>query len=608
MSEGANGGLKARYEEAVQGMSDQARAAEKLEQRLRAAISRLAVLGLGGDREMDRRLENLRQAIHGEADTEEVLALVDAISARVRLLADLATDSPDASRDDEPLRALLLNLLTLLRRVRPEDARITGLIARVQRAGASDLAALSMAVENLVTQTVVPEQEGGRRRRPRLFGRRKAGTGQGQDAFELLLDRLQSQWPRATLSHLSKRLKREGSSALIPVAMELAEIVEQETRAASQEKAEKDRAADRSNRALPGSKPLKQLVTALRLPDEFSDAAEALTRQADEAFTEPARLGGWLTELAGLIRHFRTQIEQERKGLRTFLEKTLSRLAELDGHMDAEDEDRRQAAQKTHSLDRHLDGSLTELRRSVNGSRDMADLQQQITRHLEALGKGLKLRRRLDDERERAMERRFNEMRDRVSELERESDQLRDSLRRETRRSVLDPLTRLPNRQAFQERVGYERARQRRRDQPLSLMVCGLDEIELINERLGPEAGDVAIADFADKLSESIRPGDFVARLEGVEFVVILPDAGADAAIEQAERVGELMATGNFVYEDVPFSLSAIFGIAEFTDEEVPDQVLRRARQALRNAREAGEACLLAQGPGNGEAVSQPRA
>ncbi|MEA5446046.1 GGDEF domain-containing protein [Gammaproteobacteria bacterium AB-CW1] len=584
-------GWKARYHTVLQQMSEEARAAARLEERLRQAVSRIAVLGLGGDRELDRRLERLRQAIHTDTASDEVLSLVDAISARVRLLAETAGSESHAP-GREPLRALLLNLLTLLRRLDPDDARLAGLLSRVHRAETQDLAALSMAVENLLTEKLNAASEAAQRGVfGRLLGGSRARKGQSVEALELIIDRLQTRWPEQGLQVLAQRLKQEGGDALIPVAVELAGMMEQ-----ALEQPEDDSASvERVKPALEGPKALRQVLSALRLPDEFADSADALARQAEEAFSDPDCLAGWLTELSGVIRHYRTQVEQERKGLRAFLEKTLNRLAELDGHIDAEDEERRRSAEQTHEVDQRLSGSLHEMQRGIADSQDMGQLQKMITRHLDALGKGLKLRRRLDDERERAMERRFSEMRERVEELERESDQLRDSLRRESRRSVLDPLTRLPNRQAWRERIGYERARQQRRSQPLSLLVCALDEINLINERLGPEAGDVAIADFAEKLAGSIRPGDFVARLEGVEFVLILPDMDADAAIEQAKRLGGELATGEFTYEDIPFSLSALFGVASFEeDDDSPDKVLRRARSALREARESGETCRYA--------------
>jgi len=598
--ESASGGWKVRYETALQEMSAESRAASKLEARLRSAISRLAVLGLGADRELDRRLDDLRQAIHADASSEVVLRSVEAISARVRLLSET-----DAARQpiqgEDAHRRFLMNLLLLVRQLSPSDARIANLLGRVRGADERDIPSLSMAVENLVAQKLTTARKN--ESPDGLIGRLFGGNGRqpsqaGAEALQLLVDRLRESpvtGGEPDLQALSQRLEKEGSDVLIPVATELADWLEQGLSAANEAED-----SSNSNDVLPaelldGGKPLSQIVTALRLPDEFADTADALTRQAGQAFSDPRRLTGWLSELAGLIRHFRTQLEQERKGLHRFLEKTLNRLAELDGHFDAEDEARSRAAEKAHGLDQQVDGEIDRLKRSMESGLDMDKLQEKISRHLNSLGKGIRLRRQLEDDRERAMEQRLREMRDRVGELEAESDHLKDSLKRESRRSVLDPLTRLPNRRAWEERFAYERARQQRRRQPLSLMLCALDDIALINDRLGPEAGDVAIADFAEKLAESMGPGEFVARLEGVEFVLLIPDRDAERVMSMAQNLGERLSTGNFVYEDIPFSLSGIFGVAELTEEENAESAIRRARQAMREAREKGQPFRLAE-------------
>ncbi|MDQ2069626.1 GGDEF domain-containing protein [Natronospira bacteriovora] len=595
MADDAERGWKGRYEKALKQMSEQARAAGRLEDSLRSAISRLAVLGLGSDRELDRRLESLRRVIHDGADTKAILECVDAISTRVRLLSEAAERQPGQPSGD-PLRHLLLNLLNLIRRLDAEDNRVPGLLVRIHRAEARDLPALSMAVENMLTQKLTRAvEEADRPRLLRMFGGSRRRAPGGTEAMQLLLDRLVSRWPARDLEPLAARLQREGGDALIPVAVELSELLERVSIPA--ETGVGDGSAGSASLAMNDGRALKQLLSALRLPDEFADSAEALTRQADEAFTDPDRLSGWLTELAGLVRHFRTQMEQERKALQRYLERTLDRLAELDGHLDAGEEESRRNEEQLHEVSHHLDGELNAVRRSMTSAADIASVQKQIDRHLDALGKGLKLRRRLDEERERSMERRFGEMRERVAELERESDQLRDSLKRESRRSVLDPLTRLPNRRAFQERIAYEKARYQRREKPLSLLICSLEDVSLVNERLGHEAGDVAIADFAEKLAESVRPGDFAARLDGVEFVVVLPDLDGESATHSARDLGLKLADGSFEYDEVPFSISAVFGVAEFTPDETPESVLRRARKAMGEARQNGHRLSLAPPP-----------
>jgi diguanylate cyclase (GGDEF)-like protein/PAS domain S-box-containing protein len=87
-----------------------------------------------------------------------------------------------------------------------------------------------------------------------------------------------------------------------------------------------------------------------------------------------------------------------------------------------------------------------------------------------------------------------------------------------------DALTQLPNRTMFIERLGSAIAQAHRHGRTLAVLFIDLDRFKLINDTLGHEAGDVVLADVAQRLTDSLRAGDTVARLAGDEFVVLLEE------------------------------------------------------------------------------------
>jgi diguanylate cyclase (GGDEF)-like protein/PAS domain S-box-containing protein len=160
------------------------------------------------------------------------------------------------------------------------------------------------------------------------------------------------------------------------------------------------------------------------------------------------------------------------------------------------------------------------------------------------------------------------------------------------RRASHDPLTGLPNRPAFVDRLGQALRRARRRKNSrnkVGVLFMDLDGFKTINDSLGHEAGDRFLVTVAERLKNRLRPEDTLARFGGDEFAVLLEDtANVTEAIRVAQRIAEslqepLAVNGHQV------SVSTSVGIAlssEHTDD--PEGMLRRADAAMYRAKEQG--------------------
>ncbi len=142
--------------------------------------------------------------------------------------------------------------------------------------------------------------------------------------------------------------------------------------------------------------------------------------------------------------------------------------------------------------------------------------------------------------------------------------------------ALVDPLTGVANSRAWRSVIAEEFERADRNGHPLSVAFVDVDGLKQLNDADGHSAGDLAIAEVAHALSEGVRSVDVVARIGGDEFIVLLPDATADAASAALGRVRERSS--------VPFSI----GVAERRPGESPDEVVERADHEMYEMKRRG--------------------
>ncbi len=156
-----------------------------------------------------------------------------------------------------------------------------------------------------------------------------------------------------------------------------------------------------------------------------------------------------------------------------------------------------------------------------------------------------------------------------------------------------DPLTGLPNRALFMDRLGMAIAHAKRRlSYTYAVLFIDLDRFKNINDSLGHSAGDELLVAVARRLSSCLRPGDTVARLGGDEFTILLDEVtDVDHAAQVAQRMHREMTQpfriqGHEVY--VTLSLGITLGAGG--DYDRPEDVLRDADTAMYGAKTSGKA------------------
>ena len=151
-----------------------------------------------------------------------------------------------------------------------------------------------------------------------------------------------------------------------------------------------------------------------------------------------------------------------------------------------------------------------------------------------------------------------------------------------------DPLTGLPHRNLFLDRLQHALSAADRRGTRVAVLFLDLDQFKLVNDSLGHAAGDELLAAVAPRIEEALRPGDTVARFGGDEFAILAEDIGNErGATRIAERVAEAL-TRPFVLRGREHFVSASVGIAIGAGTEPPEGLIRDADSALYRAKDRG--------------------
>lgn len=151
-----------------------------------------------------------------------------------------------------------------------------------------------------------------------------------------------------------------------------------------------------------------------------------------------------------------------------------------------------------------------------------------------------------------------------------------------------DPITGLPNRVLFSDRLAQALARTERDRSPLAVLLLDIDRFKLINDSLGHQVGDELLQEVAPRLSGAVRASDTVARLGGDEFAVLCEDLEDEReAQEMAERLGACFLRPFALAGEQQFATASV-GLVVADSHTDAEELLRDADAAMYRAKEAG--------------------
>jgi diguanylate cyclase len=326
-----------------------------------------------------------------------------------------------------------------------------------------------------------------------------------------------------------------------------------------------------------------------RLPELRPALADLCQRS--KGGLSPEEFAEGLEQVARLVGDQRAALMRERRDIEELLQQMDVRLAEIGSYLAGDAADQKTAQESSQQLDLLVMTQVSDLNTDVKTVEDISTLRIRVRDRLDIISAHLQDFRVREGTRVSAQIDRTQRMRLRVTDLEREIHGLHKSLQEEQSLRMIDALTGIPNRAAYDDRIRHEFMRWQRENTAVSVLAWDIDRFKAINDAYGHSAGDKVLRVIAQHLAQHVRGTDFVARYGGEEFVMVLIGTNTEQAAVTADKIRVGIQNMGFHFHNKPVAVTASCGITAFRGDDTPETIFDRADRALYRAKDGGRNC-----------------
>jgi diguanylate cyclase len=210
---------------------------------------------------------------------------------------------------------------------------------------------------------------------------------------------------------------------------------------------------------------------------------------------------------------------------------------------------------------------------------DIREMKKQISQEVRELNRAVAEKQKQDE--------------NSYTKLTRKIEVLQTHLSKTKEEASLDPLTRVANRGSFDTAIEQWVERHKQGGAPFVIAMIDLDDFKQINDTHGHQVGDRILLSAAQRFGKHVRSSDFLGRYGGEEFVIMMSDLDLVQAETKFVDILARIASCSHEYtkdgEDFQVNLTASCGLAEFNPDDTPDDLVRRADEALYEAKRTGK-------------------
>ncbi|MGF6126144.1 diguanylate cyclase [Pseudomonas frederiksbergensis] len=326
------------------------------------------------------------------------------------------------------------------------------------------------------------------------------------------------------------------------------------------------------------------LLDDLTLPERHRPQAEAMRERLKNGLNWYELLP-ILDDLATLMLAITDSGQHE---FEAYLQQLNERLESFQSNLQAASAGHADNRSAAREMDTQIREQVDGLQTSMQDAADLEDLKHVLENHLEGLLGTMDQHQKQRDEREQEVAARLQGLAERVAHMEQEALGFREHLEEQRQKALIDPLTGLPNRAAWSERLEHEIGQWQQHGNTLMLAMLDLDHFKRINDNYGHLAGDKVLKIIASVLRKRLRGSDFIARFGGEEFVLLMPSTVPAVGAKLLETLRASIEACPFHFKGERVTITISMGLAAFKPGEHSDMVLKRADQALYRAKNAG--------------------
>jgi diguanylate cyclase len=235
-----------------------------------------------------------------------------------------------------------------------------------------------------------------------------------------------------------------------------------------------------------------------------------------------------------------------------------------------------------------MDKSVKSIQQTVQSESDINQLKSAISDNLLSIKTGLTEFVEHDSMRYEKAESRNQKLQQQIQYMEQESNQLKKKLSENRKKLMFDTLTGVRNRLSYDEILEQELSRYARYQETFSYALLDIDHFKRINDEYGHNAGDKALQIVAQMMSRNIRKTDFLFRIGGEEFVLILPKTVLASAAPLVEKIRKAVGETNFHFKQQKVNISLSAGLSCMRSNDTAETIYERADKALYQAKNTG--------------------
>jgi diguanylate cyclase len=338
---------------------------------------------------------------------------------------------------------------------------------------------------------------------------------------------------------------------------------------------------------------IRALLERLPASESAGASAPALIAELANAKNDQG-LAAILMRAADVIYEHSERLARERLQTAALLSQVTKRLEEMGSYLMESSTANRLGFDDSQSHNASVMAEMHGLTDEVGSATELVMLQSLVSQRLERVARQVSDFRAREDDRMLEFSGRAERMRARIADLERETSDLHSKLANEKQGARLDPLTGVANRKSLDERFIQEMARGPRADHPLAMLLWDIDSFKFVNDSYGHRAGDRVLQSVASCFMAALRSGDFVARIGGEEFVVLLSGVRIGEAMRIGNQVRSAVEALRFHFRGTPVLVTVSCGITELQEGDAPESAFDRADAALYRAKKAGKNLCVA--------------
>ncbi len=250
---------------------------------------------------------------------------------------------------------------------------------------------------------------------------------------------------------------------------------------------------------------------------------------------------------------------------------------------------------ETHQIGSEFHNDLLshtyDMHRAFDSGKSLKDIRDLITLKLNTISKAIETKCKSDDARLLEADTKIAELQNNLRTYKEEILQVRDRAEHLEKEVLLDELTQMNNRRAYDLQIRESLRRYHRNGEQFSLVLMDIDQFKKVNDSYGHWAGDKCLKEIAKLIKSSLRKTDFFARYGGEELIAILYGASVGNARDVAEKLRRHIEKARFYYQNDIIRVTISLGVTQVmpsdTEPEAPfsrvDEAMYRAKQDGRN-------------------------